>query len=147
VKAAFTMPFTAALPALHLLRLRLVARDGAELSRNVYWRYRTPADAQELTRTPADVSLHAGPVRRVGDRSEAVVTLRNTGRVVTAGARVSARDARTDERVLPLRCSENYLWLLPGETAAITMSWPSRALPSGRPRFAVEGLNVPRRTS
>jgi hypothetical protein len=147
VTAAFTVPFTAALPALHLLRLRLVGRDGTELSRNVYWRYRTPADARELTRTPADVTLHAGPVRRVGDRGEAVVTVRNTGLVVTAGARVSARDARTDTRVLPLRCSENYLWLLPGETAAVTVSWPSHALASGRPRFVVEGLNVPRRTS
>jgi hypothetical protein len=147
VSAAFTVPFTAALPPLHLLRLRLVGHDGAELSRNVYWRYRTPADARELARTTTDVDLRTGPARRTGDRSEVVVTVRNTGRAVAAGVRLSARDARTDQRVLPLRCSENYLWLLPGETAEVTVSWPSRALSSGWPRLVAEGLNLPRRTT
>ncbi|MBB4683141.1 discoidin domain-containing protein [Amycolatopsis jiangsuensis] len=147
VSEAFVVPFTAGLPALHLLRLRLTAPDGTELSRNVYWRYRSPADARELTRIPAEVTVHAGPVRRDGDRGTAVVTVRNTGRVVTAGARLSARRPRTDERILPFYCSENYLWLLPGETATVTVSWPTRTLRSGRPRFVVEGLNVPRRTS
>ncbi|GHF66793.1 hypothetical protein FHX82_006540 [Amycolatopsis bartoniae] len=147
VAAAFTVPFGTALPALHLLRLRLVAHDGTELSRNVYWRYRTPADARELTRTATDITLHASPVHHDGDRDEAVVTVRNTGRVVTAGLRVSAVDGASGRRVLPLRSSDNYLWLLPGETTAVTVSWPRRALSSGRPRFVVEGLNVPRRTT
>ncbi|WP_211260504.1 discoidin domain-containing protein [Amycolatopsis jejuensis] len=146
VTASFPVPFTDQLPALHLLRLRLTTGD-RELSRNVYWRYRTPADARELPKTRTDVWLRPGPVRREGDRDTAVVTMRNTGRFATAGARLSARDAWTDERILPLQCSENYLWLLPGETATVTVSWPSRALRSRRPRFVVEGLNLPRRTT
>ncbi|HEY3557275.1 MAG TPA: discoidin domain-containing protein, partial [Kribbella sp.] len=142
----FTMPFTSAQPALHVLRLSLVDRDGAELSTNVYWRYRTAQDLRGLTAAGStELSLHAGSVRSSRGRAGAVVTVRNTGRVVAAMVRLSVRDARTDERVLPVRCSDNYLWLMPGESATIDVDWPDRGMPPGQARFVAEGLNVPKR--
>ena len=36
---------------------------------------------------------------------------------------LSLRDRRSGQRILPTRYSENYLWLLPGETREITLSW------------------------
>jgi hypothetical protein len=46
--------------------------------------------------------------------------------VVAAMVRVSLRD-RAGERVLPATYSDNYFWLLPGETRTITMTTPSPA--------------------
>ncbi len=55
--------------------------------------------------------------------------------------RVSLVDSATGERVLPTLYSDNYLWLLPGET--LTLSWPAGALRSGRPKLRVEAYNAP----
>lgn len=45
-------------------------------------------------------------------------------------------------RVLPTLYDDNYLWLLPGETRTVTLSWPATALSSGRPKLEVEGYNT-----
>jgi hypothetical protein len=139
---AFTVPFGSDLPDLHLLVMRLTDRHGALLSDNTYLRYRAASDVRALgalagARISARVR-HGGP-------DGGTLTVHNTGGVVGAMVRVSVRDAHSDERVLPTRYSDNYLWLLPGETRTVEASWPARALPSGKPRFTVEALNLPRR--
>jgi hypothetical protein len=59
--------------------------------------------------------------------------------------RLSLLDGGTGARVLPALSSDNYLWLLPGESRTVTLSWPSSALRAGhRPRLQVDGYNVPR---
>jgi len=60
--------------------------------------------------------------------------------------RVSLRDGKGD-RVLPTLYGDNYLWLLPGESRTVTLSWPASALRSGRPVVRVEGYNVPAATA
>ena len=47
-------------------------------------------------------------------------------------------------RVQPTLYDDNYLWLLPGESRTVTLSWPASALPSGRPKLRVEGYKTPR---
>ena len=58
--------------------------------------------------------------------------------------RLSLLDDRSGERVLPTLYSDNYFWLLPGESRTVTLSWPAESLPSGRPAVRVEGYNVER---
>jgi hypothetical protein len=139
---AFTVPFGDDLPALHLLRLTLTDARGRALSTNTYLRHRAPSDVQGLASAgTARVTATARGARPDG----ATLTVHNTGTVAAAMLRVTARDAHTDERVLPTRYSDNYLWLLPGESRDVEMAWAPRSLPSGRPRFTVEALNLPRR--
>ncbi|WP_328580627.1 discoidin domain-containing protein [Streptomyces sp. NBC_00370] len=140
--AAFTVPFSAALPTPHLLRLTLTDRHGTEVSDNSYLRYRAASDVRAVNDlAPARLRT---TVRRKA-RDEAAITLRNDGASVAALVRLGVRDAHGDTRVLPTRYSDNYLWLLPGESRTVTLSWPARALPSGRPRFTAEALNLPLR--
>jgi hypothetical protein len=116
--AAFTVPFDASLPACHLLRLELRTATGELLSRNDYWRYRTDTDLRALnTLAPATLSVRT---TRQGDRW--TTTIRNTGRTVAAMVRVSLRDRHTGHRVLPTLYSDNYLWLLPGESRHLTLT-------------------------
>lgn len=58
---------------------------------------------------------------------------------------LSLRDRRSGQRVLPTRYSENYLWLLPGETRDVTLSW--RHGRSIVPQVLVNGYNLPRQAS
>jgi hypothetical protein len=83
-------------------------------------------------------------VTRSGARRALTATVHNRGSAVAAMVRLSLLDDRGGKRVLPTLYSDNYLWLLPGESRTVTLSWPAEALPSGRPALRVEGYNVPR---
>jgi hypothetical protein len=90
----------------------------------------------DLARTK--VTVETGPVRRAGDGGELTATVHNGGGTVAAMVRLSVRDKKSGDRILPARYSENYLWLLPGETRPITVSWPG----SRSPQVVLEGFNV-----
>ncbi|WP_030226429.1 discoidin domain-containing protein [Streptomyces sp. NRRL WC-3626] len=138
---AFTADWRDGLPDLHLLRLTLEDSDGGELSRNTYWRYRDPSAMRALGR--AEQVRVTGSVRRLsreGDRHELTATVRNRGTAVAAMVRLSLLDD-DGERVLPTLYSDNYLWLLPGESRTVTVSWPRRSLGSGRPVLEAAAYN------
>jgi hypothetical protein len=139
----FTVPFSDSLPAFHLLRLTLTDSRGRTLSENTYWRYRQAADMQALNKArQAKLSASLGRLGRTGSLQEITATVRNRGSAVAAMVRLSLLDEHGD-RVLPTVYGDNYLWLLPGESREITLSWPAGARCSGRPVLHVEGYNSP----
>ncbi|WP_089107590.1 discoidin domain-containing protein [Streptomyces hyaluromycini] len=140
---AFTAPVEDGLPDLHLLRLRLTDARGTLLSENTYWRYRSPEAMQALSRMER-TRISVGPTRT--ERHTTTTRVTNRGPAVAAMLRVSLHDARSGDRVLPTLYSDNYLWLLPGESRTITATWPAD-LPVTRPSLRVEGYNVPRATT
>ncbi|EGX57713.1 glycosyl hydrolase [Streptomyces zinciresistens K42] len=144
---AFTAGWTDGLPDFHLLRLRLVDARGEVLAENTYWRYREPAHMRALNQAARTrVSLEITGTDRSGGRHGLTARVRNRGTTVAAMVRLSLLDAEKGGRVLPTLYSDNYLWLLPGESRTLTLSWPADALPSGRPAVRLEGHNVPETT-
>ncbi|HEX8868515.1 MAG TPA: glycoside hydrolase family 2 protein, partial [Lentzea sp.] len=128
--------------ALHLVRLRLLDGDRV-LSENTYWRYRSPSDLQGLNSLGrTELALDVGSPEHDGARRKLAVQVRNTGEVVAAMTRIGLRDERSARRVLPTIYSDNYLWLLPGETREITLEWHQRDLASEQPRVTVEAYNA-----
>lgn len=141
---AFTAAWTDDLPDLHLLRLTLENGSGRVLSHNTYWRYRTPAAMEALTTAPqAKLSATVTRLSRSGARHELTATIRNRGAAVASMVRLSLLDNTTGDRVLPTLYSHNYLWLLPGESQTVTLSWPAQALPSHHPLLKAEAYNSP----
>ncbi|MEV7994555.1 discoidin domain-containing protein [Streptomyces sp. NPDC086077] len=140
---AFHAGWTDDLPDLHLMRLTLRDARGREVSRNTYWRYREPAAMRALNEA-RQVKL-SGAITRVsrsGSRHELTATVRNQGPAVAAMVRLSLlADEADGRRVLPTLYSDNYLWLLPGESRTVQLSWPSRALESRHPALRVEAYN------
>ncbi|HEY3871919.1 MAG TPA: discoidin domain-containing protein [Actinocrinis sp.] len=139
-----TVPFGSNLPSLHLLRLELKDAHGTLLSQNTYWRYNQDTDMQALNSlAPTRIAASYDHAPKGNGGGEMSVTLRNTGSTVAAMLRLSLRDERTGDRVLPTRYSDNFLWLLPGESRDLSLSW-SGGLPSGHaPALWIEGYNVP----
>ncbi|MYW70146.1 hypothetical protein GTY65_39755 [Streptomyces sp. SID8379] len=110
---------------LHPVRLTLTCTDGRTLSRNTYWRYEQPKDMQALNSlSGAKLEISGGRTSQREGRISVTVTVRNKGRAVAPMVRLSLRDHRTGDRVLPARYSDNYLWLLPGEDREVTLSCP-----------------------
>lgn len=141
---AFTAGWTDDLPDFHLLRLRLNDSNGTLLTENTYWRHRDAQAMQALNRADRTrLSAEVTHTDRSGTRGELTARLRNKGGAVAAMVRVSLDDSATGERVLPTLYSDNYLWLLPGESRTLTLSWPAKALRSGRPKLRVEAYNAP----
>jgi hypothetical protein len=158
----FSVPFGSNLPALHLLRLELHDADGTLLSQNTYWRYREAGDMQALNALGTTRVAAAHQHTQTADGGgEMTVTLRNTGATVAAMVRLSLRDKHTGDR-LPARYSDNFLWLLPGESRDISLSWTGAAAksrqsgqsgqsrepgqPGPTPALRLEGYNVPAST-
>ncbi|MEU4154193.1 discoidin domain-containing protein [Streptomyces sp. NPDC026659] len=141
---AFTTDPNDSLPDLYLLRLRLTDEHGNTLAENTYWRYRTPQAMRALnktrrTRVSVDVT---GPHTNSDGRRELTARVTNRGSSVAAMLRLSLVDTRSGDRILPAEYNDNYLWLLPGESRTVTVSWPGRA-DGARPGLRVEGYNVP----
>ena len=146
--AAFTVPFTDSLPDLHLLRLELTDSAGKILSDNLYVRYRKDVDVQGLNSLgTAKVQTRVVAKQPGRDRRGLTVELKNTGSVVAAMLRLDVVDRNSGHRVLPAQASENYLWLLPGQTRQVDVSWPTYAEePShSSPQVMVEAYNLPER--
>ncbi|MEW2157209.1 discoidin domain-containing protein [Streptomyces sp. NPDC007189] len=141
---AFTTGPKDSLPDLYLLRLRLTDEHGQTLAENTYWRYKTPEAMQSLntarrTRVSVDINGSRGVS---GGRRELTAKVTNQGSSVAAMVRLSLVDTRSGHRMLPAEYGDNYLWLLPGESRTITVSWPDHTV-EARPGLKVEGYNVP----
>jgi hypothetical protein len=70
------------------------------------------------------------------------VTLRNPSLSVAVMAHVQLRDAQTNERVLPVFYTDNYVSLLPGESRNIGIEAAAEDLKGHAPLVAVDGWNV-----
>ncbi|MCQ6246610.1 discoidin domain-containing protein [Streptomyces malaysiensis] len=141
---AFTAEWTNGLPDLHLLRLTLTDAKGKEVSRNTYWRYRDTSSLRELNKAK-QVKL-TGDITKVsssGDRHEMTAVIHNRGSAVAAMVRLSLLEEAHGRRVLPTLYSDNYLWLLPGESRTVDLSWPSEAGSSRRPVLTAQAYNSP----
>jgi len=136
----FTVAFAASLPSPHLLRLRLTGQQDQLLSENTYWRYLNAQDMQVLNQLPQVQVAVSDPVP---GPDELTVTLRNDGAAVAAMVVLSLRDRRTGQRILPTLYSDNYMWLLPGETRDVTLSWRHPTGPAVVPQILVNGYNLP----
>jgi glycosyl hydrolase family 2/Ig-like domain-containing protein len=100
----------------HLLRLELRGKNGELLSQNFYWHARDEHQLQELNSMPK-VAL-TGKVRlKHGATGFAVeVKVTNPAKTPALAVRLTLRDAKTGDRILPAYYEDNYFSLLPGES-------------------------------
>ena len=89
------------------------------------------------------VTLDAKVVRRdVGDKSFFDVTLHNPGTQVALMTHLQLRRKGSDERVLPVYYSDNYLSLVPNESRTITIEAATADLKGEAAVVLVDGWNV-----
>jgi hypothetical protein len=132
-----TVAWPSSLPDLNLVRLELADAHGTVLSRNTYWRYAAATDMQALSSLAATrltVRLSGRGAR------ELTATVTNKGAVVAAMVRLSLQD-QGGERILPTQYSDNYLWLLPGESSEVVISRPDGSAFGREPRVVVQAFN------
>ncbi len=127
----------------HFVKLELRDEHKRLISSNFYWRNRTDAnDLTALNGLPS-VALRTSIKRRSKDGKVYVdVTLENPAKVVALMTHLQLRNARTNQRVLPVFYSDNYISLVPGEKRTLTVEAAVRDLGPEAPILALDGWNI-----
>ena len=154
VVAAFRVP---AQPATSFLDLELRDAQGRTISQNFYWipanlaqmdwakttyvttpatRYADMRDLSQLAPAPVQWSAHAGT-----EPGEIVVDLRNSGKTVAFFLHIRAVKAGTEEEIVPVFWSDNFISLAPEGSRTLTV----KSLPSGV-ELKLSGWNVEARS-
>ncbi|WP_394835248.1 hypothetical protein LVJ94_52995 [Pendulispora rubella] len=139
---AITWP--AGLSPVHFVKVELRDAQGRVLSDNFYWRAlpEHPDDFTALDTLPVaaltmNIARHDAQGKLLLD-----VTLSNPTNTVALMAHVQLRNGRTNQRILPVFYSDNYISLLPGETRTLTVEASANDLGGDAPRIALDGWNV-----
>jgi|GEM_PF-71664 len=119
----------------YLLRLKLL-QDDTLLSQNDYWLADQPGKLQQLNLLPP-VTLQ-GRIKTTGNL--VTVHLNNTSVHPALMIRLTLRDSKTGERILPVFYSDNYFTLLPGDPRVVTIESP-KPLPANI-SVTVHGWNI-----
>jgi hypothetical protein len=123
----------------HLARLELRDKNGQLLSQNFYWHARDEHQLQELN-SMSKVALTGKTRIKSGEQGTAVeVKVTNQGKVPALAIRLTLRDAKTGERILPVYYGDNYFSLLPGESRIVQIE--SRSA-NKAVRVSTDGWNI-----
>jgi hypothetical protein len=138
VTEAFTLDWPAS--GAHLARLELRDQSGKLLSQNFYWHARDEHQLQQLN-SMSKVALTGKTRIKTGERGKTVeVTVSNHGKVPALAIRLTLRDAKTGERILPAYYEDNYFSLLPGESRNIRIE--TRSGSKAAVRVTTDGWNI-----
>ena len=112
----FPLEVPADITEAYFVKLELCGADGAVLSRNFYWQGREEGNVQALrTLDKTPLQAHVEPV----SSNEYKVQVRNEGRVPALMIRLKAMDSATGDLILPVWYSDNYFFLMPGESKEV----------------------------
>ena len=120
----------------YFVKLTLTGEDGACLSDNFYWQGRQEGNVQAL-RSLGKTRLDVRAQKESANKYK--VSLTNKGAVPALMIRLKVVDSATDDLILPVRYSDNWFFLLPGESKTVDVSFESC---KGKPVFLTEGLNL-----
>ena len=138
----FPLEYPEELTEVYFIKLQLSDAAGAVLSENFYWRGHEEGDLKAL-RTVAEVSPKC-KVTRTSTATEHCfeVTVRNDGPAPALMLRLKAMDSGTGDLVLPVLYSDNYFFLMPGESRTVTVRVRKEDC-AGKPYIVLSGFNVP----
>jgi beta-galactosidase/beta-glucuronidase len=127
--------------AMAIVKLELRNSAGQLLSDNFYWLGDNSLSYRQLTRLPMATLTTKAVSTRTGDTSHVHVELKNAGNAVALMSKLTLTNADDGTRILPAYLSDNYVSLLPGETRAIDIEYPTSAARS-TPQLTLRGWNV-----
>jgi hypothetical protein len=111
---AFKLDFPA--DGAHFVNLELRDHDGKLLSRNFYWHARDEHQLRKLNSLPQVAIKGKWHLRHSANGPFIEGMIKNTGKVPALQVRLTLRNAKTGDRILPAYYDDNYICLLPGES-------------------------------
>lgn len=139
----FKLQFSEKLSATHFVKL-VLRQDDKIISENFYWRGREAGNYQALNTVPLVKLDNKTTVNKVGDHYEIVSQIENKTNTPALMVRLKVIGTETGERILPALYSDNYIFLMPGESKTITMTVQAEDTRGEEPGVVVSGFNLER---
>ena len=119
------------LTPLHFIKLELTDAGGNLLSENFYWRNGVDDLDYTLLNTLPEAQLSCRLVDKSMSNGKMKIGLKNNSETVAFANRVRLVNKETQERVLPVIMSDNYVTLMPGEEKVISVEAEPELLKGG----------------
>ena len=127
---------------IYFVKLYLTDASGKLLSTNLYWQHVSQDQYDGLEKLPT-VSVDVTATSRTeGENTLLTVNLANPTKHVALLAHLQLHQKKSGKRVLPVFYSDNYVSLVPGETATVTIEAATKDLQGEDPLIEVDGFNV-----
>jgi Exo-beta-D-glucosaminidase Ig-fold domain/Malectin domain/Glycosyl hydrolases family 2/Glycosyl hydrolases family 2, sugar binding domain/Glycosyl hydrolases family 2, TIM barrel domain len=128
----------------YFVELNLSTPAGKLLSHNFYWRAKAghPDDLSALAGLPMASLAFTTHLKATGGRSLTTVDITNRSHSVALMTHLQLRTEVSQERVLPVFYSDNYISLVPGQTRRVTIEADVKNLLGQTPMIAVDGWNA-----
>jgi len=136
----FKLEFPESLTATHFIKLTL-SKDRKVLSDNFYWRGLEDGNYRVLNELPQVTPDSKTKVRNAGDQWVLETHLENKTDTPALMIRLMIVGEETEERILPVLYSDNYISLLPGEARTIKMSVKKEDCRGEKPGVILTGFN------
>ena len=121
--------------------LQLKNSSNRIVSSNFYWLGQNAASYRQLNDLPQVKLTASTNMKHTNDETEVDVQLKNTAATAALAVKLTLQNASNGKRILPAYLSDNYVSLLPGETASIQIHYPSQSA-DNMPQIAIRGWNV-----
>lgn len=133
IAEAFILDFSASkeLTPLHFIKLELTDAKGKLISENFYWRNGVKELDYTLLNTLPEADVSCRLIDKSISKGKIKITLKNNSQTVAFANRIRLINKTTQERVLPVIMSDNYVTLMPGEEKVISIETPSELLKAG----------------
>ncbi len=137
----FKLEFLKSLTPVHFIKLTLKEGDKT-ISDNFYWRGQVDGNYQALNTLPLIKLQNITKIEKSGDNWLLTTTLNNTSKTPALMVRLMVTGKNTDERILPIFYSDNYISLMPGEKKVIIMKLKNEDTRGEKPAVVVSGFNL-----
>ena len=121
----------------YFIRLYLYDAQGRVLSENLYWQGKEEGNFQAIH----SVARAKVAIQVSGKKGQYTATLTNESDVPAMMLRLKVVDSKTDDLVLPVWYSDNYFFLMPGESRTVTVNVRAEDC-KGKPIIKLEGYNL-----
>jgi hypothetical protein len=136
----YKMEYPNDLSSVYFIRLTL-KKGNSTLSENFYWRGLKEGDLNAVRDLPKVKLQTNTKVVRKGKRLLLTTTLINKTKQPALMVKLSVVGNKSNERILPLIFSDNFISLMPGEKRIITMELQDADTHGEQPVVVVEGLH------
>ena len=137
----FKLEFLKSLTPVHFIKLTLKEGDKT-ISDNFYWRGQTDGNYQALNTLPLIKLQNNTKIEKSGDNWLLTTTLNNTSKTPALMVRLMVTGKNSNERILPVFYSDNYISLMPGEKKVITMKLKDEDTRGEKPVVVISGFNL-----
>jgi hypothetical protein len=139
---AFSIAWPDRLSPAHFVKLELRDAQGKLLSDNFYWRGVKNEDLLQLNTLPKVSLTGETKAARSGGKALVAAAVKNPSGHPVLMVKLTLRAGKSNQRVLPAYCSDNYFSLLPDEGKTVTIECAKADLHGEAAKVTLDGWNV-----